>query len=282
MRVLVFGQSGQVASELQRFEGVISLGRNQADFNDAEACAARVSEAAADVVINAAAYTAVDNAETDSAQAYRVNAHTVGAIARAAADRKLPFLHISTDYVFDGTGDRPWREDDATAPLGVYGASKREGEMAVLAAGGCHAILRTSWVFSAYGKNFVKTMLRLGAERKVLPVVADQIGAPTWARDIAETLIEMAHQLREQPGKSGVYHFASAPDVNWAGFAREIFHQAGVDCRVEDISSNAYPTAAKRPANSRLDCTRLETSFGVKRPDWRLGLARILTELKAS
>ncbi|MCS3744345.1 dTDP-4-dehydrorhamnose reductase [Rhizobium sp. BK661] len=282
MRMLVFGQTGQVASELQRFTGITALGRDEADLNDADACIARVREASADVVINAAAYTAVDSAESDAAQAYRVNAETVGSIARVAAERGLPFLHISTDYVFDGTGERPWREVDKTAPLSVYGSSKLSGEGAVQAAGGCHAILRTSWVISAHGKNFVKTMLRLGAERKVIRVVADQTGAPTCARDIAATLVEMARQLRNDPSKAGIYHYSGAPDITWAGFAREIFRQADLDCRVEDIPSAAYPTVAKRPANSRLDCGKIEMVFGVTRPDWRVGLSDILTDLKVS
>jgi len=282
MRVLVFGRTGQVARELQRYEGVTALGRDEADFNDVETCAKRVHEASVDVVINATAYTAVDNAETDADQAYRVNADTVGAIARATAERGLPFLHISTDYVFDGAGERPWREVDATAPLGVYGASKLHGEELVRAARGCHAILRTSWVVSAHGKNFVKTMLRLGAEREVLTVVADQIGAPTCAGDIAQTLMAMARQLSNDPGKSGLYHYSGTPNVSWANFAREIFHQAGIDCKVEDIPSSAYPTPAKRPVNSRLDCTEIDTVFGVKRPDWRVGLSKILSDLKAS
>jgi dTDP-4-dehydrorhamnose reductase len=203
------------------------------------------------------------------------------AMAKAAAKRALPFLHISTDYVFGGTGTTPWCEDDPTGPLGVYGASKLAGEKGVHAAGGPHAILRTSWVVSAHGNNFVRTMLRLGAERDALNIVADQIGGPTCARDIAAALMDMARQLVDDPSKSGIYHFAGTPDTSWADFAREIFQQANLECAVSDIPSSAYPTPAARPANSRLDCTKLATVFNISRPDWRIGLADILSDLKA-
>lgn len=282
MRVLVFGKTGQVATELQRYGGVTALGRAEADLNDPAACAEMIAMTDVDVIINAAAYTGVDAAETDTDKAYRANSDAPTAMARAAAKRALPFLHISTDYVFDGTGTRALREDDPTGPLGVYGASKLAGEQGVRAAGGTSAILRTSWVVSAHGTNFVKTMLRLGAERDALSIVADQIGGPTCARDIAVALMEMAAQLRTDPSKSGTYHFAGTPDVSWADFAREIFAQAKIDCAVTDIPSTAYPTPAARPANSRLDCAKLATVFNINRPDWRIGLADILTDLKAN
>jgi dTDP-4-dehydrorhamnose reductase len=281
MRVLVFGKTGQVARELQRFDGVTALGREDADLSDPAACAAIIASAEADVIINAAAYTAVDAAETDTKMAFRVNSEAPTAMANAATKRALPFLHISTDYVFDGSGTAPWVEDDAPGPLGVYGASKLAGEQGVCAAGGTHAILRTSWVVSAHGNNFVKTMLRLGAERDALTIVADQIGGPTCARDIAATLMGMAKQLHADPSKSGTYHFASTPDVSWADFAREIFAQSGITCDVTDIPSSSYPTPAARPKNSRLNCTKLNTVFDLARPDWRVSLADILSDLKA-
>ena len=282
MRVLIFGKTGQVARELQHFDGVTSLGREDADLSDPAACAMIVASAQVDVVINAAAYTAVDAAETETKEAFRVNSETPAAMADAAAKRLLPFLHISTDYVFDSSDSTPWFEDDATGPLGVYGASKLAGEQGVRAAGGSHAILRTSWVVSAHGNNFVKTMLRLGAERDNLTIVSDQIGGPTCARDIAATLMEMAKQLHADPSKSGTYHFASGPDASWADFAREIFAQSGIACDVIDIPSSSYPTPAARPKNSRLDCTKLSTVFNITRPDWRVGLADILRTLKAN
>jgi dTDP-4-dehydrorhamnose reductase len=172
------------------------------------------------------------------------------------------------------------REDDPTGSLGVYGASKLAGEHGVRAASGAHAILRTSWVVSAHGTNFVKTMLWLGSERDTLNIVADQIGGLTCARDIAATLMDMAKQISADPSKSGTYHFAGTPDVSWADFAREIFTQADIDCMVENIPSSAYPTPAARPQNSRMECFKLATVFNINRPDWRVGLADILNDLK--
>ncbi|MFK7871463.1 MAG: dTDP-4-dehydrorhamnose reductase [Roseobacter sp.] len=284
MKILVLGQTGQLATELSRLGTetlqVRTVPRAVADFNDPGRLAGVVAEADADVIINAVAYTAVDAAEKDSEAAYRVNGEAPTVLAAAAARRSLPFLHVSTDYVFNGSGDAPWQESNATAPLGAYGASKLAGEEGVRAAGGCHAVLRTSWVVSAHGNNFVKTMLRLGAERDALSIVADQIGGPTPAGAIAQALVDMASQLRMDRDKSGTYHFSGAPDVSWADFAREIFRQSGTACDVSDIPSSAYPTPAKRPGNSRMDCTKLETVFGIARPDWRVGLAGILEELK--
>lgn len=280
MRVLVFGKTGQVACELQRYADVIALGRDDADLSDPAACAALIANAQVDAVINAAAYTAVDKAETETKQAYIVNSDAPAAMADAAANRQIPFVHISTDYVFDGSGEAPWREEDCIGPMSVYGASKLAGEQGVTAANGPHAILRTSWVVSAHGNNFVKTMLRLGAERDALTIVADQIGGPTPARDIADSVMAIAQQLCTDPGKSGTYHFSGALDTSWADFAREIFTQSGLSCNVSDIPSSAYPTPAKRPMNSRLDCSKLATVFDIKRPDWHVGLADILNDLK--
>lgn len=283
MRVLVFGRTGQVACELARcLPGAIFLGRDDADLTDPDACAARIAGAEVDAVINAAAYTAVDRAETDLATAEAVNAAAPAAMARAAAARGLPFVHVSTDYVFDGSGTAPRAPDAPTGPLGVYGSTKLAGEAGVRAAGGPHAILRTSWVFSAHGANFVKTMLRLGAGRESLSIVADQVGGPTPAAAIAEALVRMAQGLAADPGLSGTYHFSGAPDVSWAGFAREIFARASLACAVTEIPTSAYPTPARRPLNSRLDCAALETAFGIGRPDWRAGLDAVLRELGAA
>ncbi|WP_284323616.1 dTDP-4-dehydrorhamnose reductase [Cypionkella aquatica] len=281
MRALVFGQTGQVARELARRlpAGVTAafLGRDRADLSDPAACAAAVMACDADVVINAAAWTAVDKAETEDAAALVVNGDAPGAMARACAAKGLPFVHISTDYVFDGAGYQPFAVDHPVAPLGAYGRTKLAGERAVQAAGGRFVILRTSWVVSAHGANFVKTMLRLGASRDSLNVVADQIGGPTPAADIADAVYALARGLLE--GKaSGVQHFAGAPDCSWADFAREIMARAGLACVVNDIPSSAYPTPAKRPLNSRLDCSGL-AAFGLVRPDWRDGLDKILQEV---
>ena len=278
--LLVFGRSGQVATELARLApGAHFAGRDQADLTDPAACAALIRARKPSAVINAAAYTAVDKAESDADTARLVNAEAPGAMAQACAELGIPFVHISTDYVFDGSGDRPWVETDPTGPLGVYGASKLDGERGIAAAGGQWAVLRTSWVFSAHGANFVKTMLRLGAERDELRVVADQHGGPTPAADIASACLTMAQAMRAEPARGGIYHFSGAADTNWAGFAREIMAQAGLACRITDIASSDYPTPARRPMNSRLDCSAIRRDFGIARPDWRAGLAQVLLEL---
>ncbi len=280
MRILVFGQSGQVAKELQRHPGVVTLSRDQADLTDPSVCAAVIQAHDADAIINAAAYTAVDNAEGDAVIAELINAKAPAAMAKAAAERGIPFVQISTDYVFDGAGTAPFSPNDATGPLGVYGATKLAGEHAVASAGGAHAILRTSWVFSAHGKNFVKTMLRLAEARDHLTIVGDQIGGPTPATDIASACVSIAKQLRSSPEKSGVYHFTGEADVSWADFAREIFRQSGKNVSVEDISTSSYPTPAQRPLNSRLNCSTTAQQFDISRPDWRQGLTQVLSALE--
>ena len=277
--ILVFGETGQLARELAADETVTCLGRDQADLSHPAACAAAIRQAQPQAVINAAAYTAVDKAESDEALASVINGAAPGAMAATCADMGIPFVTVSTDYVFDGSGTAPWQPGDATGPLNAYGCSKLAGEEAVRAAGGAYAILRTSWVVSAHGNNFVKTMLRLGRERDRLTIVADQIGAPTPARDIAAACLAMARQLAEDAGKSGTYHLQGAPETSWADVARAIFAEANITCRVEDIPTTAYPTPAARPLNSRLDCASLEQAFGILQPDWRLGLRDILKDL---
>lgn len=233
-----------------------------------------------DVVINAAAYTAVDKAEQDQDTAMAVNGLTPAALAKACAATQTPFLHVSTDYVFDGSGDRPWHPGDATGPLGVYGRSKLAGEEGVRASGAPHAILRTSWVVSAHGNNFVKTMLRLSETRDHLNVVADQVGGPTPAAEIGAALWRIAQAFHAGQGITGTYHFSGAPDVSWAEFARGIFDLAGKPVTVEDIPSSDYPTLAARPGNSCLDCSDIKRDYGITRPDWRVGLQDILDDLK--
>lgn len=286
LSLLMFGATGQVATEIRRLAGpdlaVEALARDAADLTDPASCAARIAATGADAVINAAAYTAVDRAETEEALATRINAGAPAAMARACAARGLPFLHVSTDYVFDGARARPWTEDDAPAPLGAYGRSKLAGERAVAAAGGPHAILRTSWVFSAHGTNFVKTMLRLGAARDRLDVVDDQRGGPTAAADIAATLVALARGFCAGRGASGVFHYSGAPTVSWRGFAAEIFRQADwmKPPEIAPIATGDWPTPAARPGNSALDCARIHAAFGIAQPDWRLALGRVLAELK--
>jgi dTDP-4-dehydrorhamnose reductase len=283
MKILVFGHSGQVATELRALDGddvqITALARADADLTDPAACAAAIDAHAPDAVINAAAYTAVDKAESDAETVQIINADAPAAMAKACAARDIPFVSISTDYVFSGTGDTPWVPADPTDPQSVYGRTKRDGEVAIIKAGGRYAVLRTSWVVSAHGNNFVKTMLRLGAEREALTIVADQIGGPTGAAEIAQACIEIAKTLMSEPEKSGIYHFSGASDTNWANFARAIFDAANIPCAVTDIPSSDYPTLAKRPLNSRLDCTATEAAFGISRPDWRASLSHILTQL---
>ncbi len=279
MKVLVFGATGQVAMALQQHEGVTALGRAAADLTDPAACADIIGSCDADAVINAAAYTAVDQAESDQETAFAVNAVAPARMAKAAAQRDIPFLTISTDYVFDGAGTKPHGPADRMAPLNVYGRSKAEGEDGVRAAGGRHVVLRTSWVFSEHGKNFVKTMLQLAATRDHLTIVDDQIGGPTAAHDIADTLMHMARQMVGEKTNGGTYHLSGTPDASWADFAREIFRQAGHDVRVSPIATADYPTPAQRPLNSRLDCQSLFDDFGISQPDWRASLSRVLTAL---
>lgn len=277
MRLLVFGKTGQVARELAvlapdaRF-----LGREEADLSDPQACAAAIADC--DAVINAAAWTAVDRAETEEAAATLVNGASPGAMAARCAALGIPFLHVSTDYVFDGSGTAPFTPDHPVAPLNAYGRSKLAGERAVMASGAQALVLRTSWVVSAHGANFVKTMLRLGRERPSLTVVADQVGGPTPARAIAEALLTAARAMTHgAPG--GIHHFAGAPDTSWADFARAIMAEAGLPCQITDIPTSAYPTPAKRPGNSRMDCSAFTAAFGVARPAWRSHLTQIIKDL---
>jgi dTDP-4-dehydrorhamnose reductase len=284
MKVLVFGETGQVAREIARRAGDIDLkiyGRQEADFTDTDRCVDLIAQTDADAVINAVAYTAVDKAESEEELALKINATTPSAIAQACADRGLPLVHISTDYVFDGSGNQPFKVNQPVAPLGAYGRTKLQGEQGVQAAGGTYAVFRTSWVVSSHGNNFVKTMLRLGADRETLRVVADQVGGPTCAAAIADTCLAAARQLIAEPSKSGVFHLSGSPDVSWADFAREIFTLSGISCLVEGIPSSEYLTLAPRPLNSRLDNTDTLKTFGLARSDWRVGLKDILQDLGA-
>ena len=283
MKLVVFGKTGQLARALaRRAPEAVFLDRAAADLEDPEACAAALTQAAAagaQAAINAAAYMAVDRAEEEEPLATRINGAAPAAMARAAAAAGIPFVQVSSDYVFDGSGAAPWTPEAPVAPLSAYGRSKAAGEAGVRAAGGAHAILRTSWVFSADGGNFVKTMLRLGRARDEVRVVDDQVGGPTEAGDIAGALLVMVRALHDDPGRSGTYHFAGTPDVSWADFAEAVMTGAGLDCTVTRIPSSDYPMAAERPLNSRLDCSRTEQVFGIARPDWRAGLTRVLEAL---
>ena len=280
--LLVFGRTGQVARELQDLAPVLSLGRDAADLSQPGACAAAIHAHRPRAVVNAAAYTAVDRAEEEESLATTINAAAPAEMAVACAALNIPLVHISTDYVFPGTGHSPWAPDDAAAPANAYGRSKWAGEEGIRASGCTHAILRTSWVFSAHGANFVKTMLRLSDTRDQISVVEDQIGGPTPARAIAAACLAIAGQLQNVPEKTGTYHFSGAPDASWCSFARAIFKLTDRPTRVQAISTSAYPTPAARPLNSRLDCNTTTSVFGLARPDWHAGLKECLTEFRVS
>jgi dTDP-4-dehydrorhamnose reductase len=282
--ILVTGGTGQVARALATAGGdaVRVVGRPAFDFDRPESIVTCVRETAPWLVVNAAAYTAVDAAEDDAEAAYRANRDGPGALAQLCAAAGVPLIHISTDYVFDGAKGAPYVETDATAPTGVYGASKLAGEQDVLAAGGRAIVLRTSWVYAPEGKNFVRTMLRVGAERDRLRVVADQQGCPTTAADLADAILAIAARLREgwQDGYGGVFHAAGSGATTWHGLAVATFEEAArAGARVpvvEAITTAEYPTKAKRPADSRLDCEKLAAVFGVRLPAWRESLTRTI------
>lgn len=291
MKVLVTGAGGQVGCDLRRTvppgHTLAALGREELDVSDAAAVVAALTSYAPDLVINAAAYTAVDRAESEPERAARVNSDGPRNLARACSECGAGLFHLSTDYVFDGTATRPYREDDPASPLGVYGRTKWHGEQAVRACLANHLILRVAWVNGVSGRNFVKTMLRLGRERTTLSVVADQHGAPTFARAIAAALWTLAERLATGPAfPCGTYHYCGTPATTWHGFAEEVVRQARayealpVE-RVEPITTAQYPTAAPRPANARLDCSRIKATFGLSPPDWRADLADMLAELYA-
>lgn len=297
MRIAVVGATGQVAWELQRTLAcrgdLIVLGRQQLDLNAPESVAAALDLAKPDLVINAAAYTAVDKAESDEAAAHRVNADSPAEMARWCAPRQVPLIHYSTDYVFDGSNDRAYVESDPTAPLGAYGRTKLAGEQGIAAAGGPHLILRTSWVYAARGGNFLRTMLRLSRDRDLLRVVDDQWGAPTWARAIAQGTADLVSDAAGRAGtgagvaagfegRSGVYHFVCAGETTWRRFAEAIFAAVPDPDRklrvVEPIGTADYPTPARRPANSRLSCDKLARDWGVRLPPWEQALTLCVAE----
>ena len=277
-QVLVFGATGQVATELSRVGNVKCVGRTEANLEDPTSCSDAIKRSAPTAVINAAAYTAVDKAESEEAAAEVINALAVKAMAGTCAELGIPLVHISTDYVFEGSGRDAFWPTDQTSPQNACGRTKLLGESFVKDSGCVFAILRTSWVFSAHGNNFVKTMLRLGQSRDQLSVVSDQVGGPTSARAIANACLEIATQLRASSSKSGIYHLSGTPDVSWAEFAQQIFERAGFNVTVIGIPTAEYPTPAARPLNSRLDCSDTYRVFGVKQPDWRAELDSVLTD----
>ncbi len=281
MRIAVTGREGQVARALAeagpaRGTTIVLVGRPALDLADPSGVLPALREARPDVVVNAAAYTAVDKAESEPDLAMAVNGRGAGAVAEAAKALGVPVIQISTDYVFDGTADRPYREDDATGPMGVYGASKLAGETAVAAANPRHAILRTAWVYAPFGANFVRTMLRLAGTRDEVGVVADQHGCPTAALDIADAVIDVARRLAAAPDDgslTGMFHLAGQGEAVWADVAEAVFAassaRGGPQARVRRITTADYPTPARRPANSRLDGAKLTRIYGLTLPAWQ-------------
>lgn len=296
MKILLLGRGGQVGWELQRslapLGELVALGSGSedglsGDFTDPEGVARAIRTVRPDAIVNAAAHTAVDKAETEADKAAQVNAVTPGVIAEEAAKLGAWLVHYSTDYVFDGSGTRPWREDDATGPLSVYGRTKLAGEQRIAAAHGKHLILRTSWVYGARGGNFAKTMLRLARERDRLTVIDDQFGAPTGADLLADVTAHALRSLAAGAGQAGTFHVAAAGETTWNGYARFVVaraQQAGERLKagpeqVEKVPTSAFPTPARRPHNSRLDTNRFRAAFGLVLPPWEQGVTRMLQEI---
>lgn len=290
MRIAVTGRQGQVARSLAEIGGkagveIVLVGRPDLDLLDPGSILPALEAVRPDVIVSAAAYTAVDKAESEKEQAFAINAAGAGAVAKAAARLGVPVIHLSTDYVFDGSGTRPYREDDPTGPISVYGASKLVGEGLVAAATPDHVILRTAWVYSAHGANFVRTMLRLGETRAEVGVVADQFGCPTSAHDIADALMAVARRVTGDPlpDLRGTFHLTGSGEASWSDFAEHIFATAVRHGRapvgVRRIVTADYPTPAKRPANSRLSGGRMSEVFGIRLPDWRASTQTVVRRL---
>lgn len=294
MRILLFGKNGQLGWELQRslapLGEVVALGTQDlpcGDFTRPARIADTARSLCPDVIVNAAAYTAVDKAEADMEAAETINASTPGLLAEVASELGAWLVHFSTDYVFDGTGTAPWREDDRATPVNAYGRSKLRGEENIRNAGGKHLIFRTSWLYAARGANFAKTMLRLAQERDELRIIDDQFGAPTGADLLADVAAHALRASMREPAQGGTYHVAAAGETTWYGYARHVISQArslGADIRVADerivaVPTTAYPTPAQRPSNSRLDTQKLRSTFDLHMPGWQAGVDRMLTEI---
>lgn len=292
LKVLITGAQGQVGKELTQIANekgfdVVAASRADLDITQAQSVENYITKCQPDIIINAAAHTAVDKAESEQDLAFAINRDGAKNIANACKKQNIPLLHISTDYVFDGTKSEPYSEDDTVSPLGVYGESKWQGEEVIRKNLNDYLILRVAWVFGAQGNNFVKTMLRLGKERDELNVVADQFGGPSPAKDIALTLIDLVEQYQTDNTLAwGTYHYCGNSKTTWYHFAKEIFKQAfelgllNKKVKVNPITTEEYPTAAERPGNSMLDCSKLKTTFGIEMPEWKKALKQVLIDLQ--
>ena len=295
MKILLLGKNGQVGWELQRslvpLGELVALGSQSnekcGDLTNLEGLTQTIRAVAPDVIVNAAAYTAVDKAESEPELAHIINALAPAVLAQEAKNTGALLVHYSTDYVFDGTGNRPWLETDTTAPLSVYGKSKLAGEEAILASGCQYLIFRTSWVYAARGGNFAKTMLKLAQERDALKVINDQIGAPTGADLLADVTAHAIRAAMQRPEMCGLYHLVASGQTSWHGYANFVIdfaRQAGIEIRVASeaiapVPTGAFPTVAKRPLNSRLNTSKLQRAFNLNLPDWQSGVTRMLTEV---
>jgi len=277
--ILVFGKSGQLASELAEYPGVMCLGRESADFKHPGSCKEVILKYKPKAIINAAAYTSVDSAELNEAEAYTINSEAPAIISRTCFELGIPLLHISTDYVFSGTGIKPWTERDQAKPINIYGKSKLMGETAVISCNPLTTVLRTSWVYSKYGSNFLKTILALSNEKSEINVVNDQFGAPTSAKELARACLFVLQETIKQPKIHGIYHFCGDKNLNWASFARLILKIAKKDTIVLPYSSKCLGAVAKRPKNSRLDTTLFYNQFNFKHASIKKCLHQTLAEL---
>ena len=285
MKLLIFGKNGQLGRELQRIVPteweVVAFSSSDCDITDHKAVAERIESLRPDIIINCTAYTAVDLAETERDKADAVNWHAVENMARVAALHDVALVHISTDYVFDGTSHTPYRESDTVAPINHYGEGKLRGEQAIVESGCRGVIIRTQWLYAPEGKNFVKTMLRLAEQQREVRVVADQYGCPTAADDLAAAIVQILPEVvADRKLRGEIFHYASVGEATWCEFAEEIFRAAECDCRAVAISTDEYPTAAQRPRYSVLDCSKIHDRFGLVLPDWRASLKRNIERIK--
>ena len=278
--ILVFGKNGQVAKELELTGNVVCIGRNEVDLSNPSKCEKLIRSLKPNYVINAAAYTDVENAENELKLATIINAHSPKAMANACAELKIPFLHLSTEYVFSGNGYAPWKPNDNTNPQNNYGITKLAGEKAICVSGANYLILRTSWIFSPYRTNFLKTILDLSKKNMDLSIVNDQVGGPTFAEDVASTCLSLISQLGAKPEKSGIYHFCGKPFVSRYEFSKLILNITGSKTNLNKILSKNLSAKVKRPLNCRMDCSKIKNSFGISQPDWKIGLEKTLKHLK--
>tara|TARA_B110000008_G_C16915251_1_gene542407 strand:- start:351 stop:1199 length:849 start_codon:yes stop_codon:yes gene_type:complete len=279
VKILLFGSTGQVGSTFLEKAEIETVNRSEANLENPVSCFEKILESQPDLVINAAAFTSVDAAEEQKELVTLVNGVAPVEMSKAAANLNIPFIHLSSEYVFSGEGQAPWCPTDIMAPLNTYGRSKQMAEHGIKLVGGVHVILRTSWVFSDQNDNFVKKILKLAKSNNNLSVVSDQIGGPTAADDVSEAILKIGKMIIENKALSGTYHYSGREDINRANFAREILSQAGEETIVTDVLSSTFQPNADRPLNSRLDCSKTFDTFGIERPDWKHGLHNVLCRL---